>query len=171
MYKGYDKVIETLPEVIKEIPNIKYLMVGKGDSEETERINTLINELRLEDYVYMLGYVPNDQLVHYYLLCDLFILPSKGEGFGIVFLEALICGKPVIAGNKDGSSDTLLNGKLGLLIDPDDHSEIEQAILNIFDKKVNPDILDPEYLIRTVRENYGYSIYKNRLKQLINLRN
>jgi len=58
-------------------------------------------------------------------------MPSKGEGFGIVFLEALSCGKPVIAGNKDGSVDAVLNGKLGVLVDPDDVAEIGEAIIRV----------------------------------------
>ena len=62
-------------------------------------------------------------------------MPSKGEGFGIVFLEALSCGKPVLAGNKDGSVDALLNGKLGTLVDPDDPAEIAEALIRILSRR------------------------------------
>ncbi len=74
------------------------------------------------------GYVPNEELPGHYNLCDVFAMPSKGEGFGIVFLEALGCGKPVIAGNKDGSVEPLLGGRLGRLVDPDSVEQIAEAI-------------------------------------------
>lgn len=88
-YKGYDKVIEALPKIIKEIPKLKYLLVGSGD--DVLRIKKLINDLNLNDYVIMPGFIPNEELADYYNLADVFVMPSKGEGFGFVFLEALAC--------------------------------------------------------------------------------
>ncbi len=77
------------------------------------------------------GYIPEEELNDHYNLCDVFAMPSKGEGFGIVFLEAMACGKPVLAGNKDGSVDALLGGKLGALVDPDDVAQIAETLIAI----------------------------------------
>jgi len=63
-----------------------------------------------------------------FLLADLFVLPSKKEGFGIVFIEALACGLPVICGNADGSLDAIRNGELGVAINVEDLDQLEQAI-------------------------------------------
>ncbi len=89
----------------------------------------LSRKLRVEGNVVFAGLRawPSCSAEHYNI-CDVFAMPSKGEGFGIVFLEALGCGKPVIAGNKDGSVEPLLDGKLGRLVDPDSVEQIADAI-------------------------------------------
>jgi len=165
-YKGYDRVIESLPKIIKEIPKLKYLLVGSGD--DVLRIKKLINDLNLNDYVIMPGFIPNDELVDYYNLADVFVMPSKGEGFGFVFLEALACGKPVIAGNQDGSIDAVLNGQLGVLVNPDSVNEIAAAVVNLFKNKVPGNLLNPAYLRKKVLEVYGFDKFKEKVKNLLN---
>jgi glycosyltransferase involved in cell wall biosynthesis len=128
-YKGYDNVLLALPAVLRQFPNARYLIVGGGP--DRKRLGGLSQELGVEDKVIMAGYVPNEELSGHYNLCDLFVMPSKGEGFGIVFLEALSCGKPVIAGNKDASAEAVLDGKLGVLVDPDDVVAIGDAICRV----------------------------------------
>ena len=75
------------------------------------------------------GLVPPEELPDYFRLADVFVMPSTGEGFGIVFLEAMATGVPVIAGNRDGSRDALCDGALGTLIDPENCEELASAIL------------------------------------------
>ena len=164
-YKGYDKVIESLPRVMEEVPGVKYIIGGSGD--EIPRIEALIRDLGLEDKVIMAGFIPEEELVDHYNLCDVFVMPSKGEGFGIVFLEALACGKPVIAGNKDGSRDAVLDGKLGILIDPDNMDQIAEAIINVLRGNVPNHLLDPEYLRKTVLEHYGFDKFTKKVKNLV----
>ncbi len=164
-YKGYDKIIQTLPDVVKEIKNVKYVLAGEGD--DTERIKQLIKDLKMEDYVVMPGYIPEKELVNYYNLCDVFVMPSKGEGFGFVFLEALACGKPVIAGNQDGSVDAVLNGKLGILVNPDKIEEISKAIISVLRGEVLADLLSSNYLRENVLESYGFNKFKEKVKNLI----
>jgi len=81
--------------------------------------------------VTLAGTVSDAELPDYYNLCDVFAMPSKGEGFGIVYLEALSCGKPVLAGNMDGSCDPLQHGQLGVLVNPDNTAEIAEALISI----------------------------------------
>ena len=125
-YKGYENVLLALPEILARFPNARYLIVGDG--RDRKRVVGLSRKLRVEGNVVFAGYVPNEELAEHYNICDVFAMPSKGEGFGIVFLEALGCGKPVIAGNKDGSAEPLLHGKLGRLVDPDSVEQIADAI-------------------------------------------
>jgi len=167
MYKGYDKVIEVLPDAIEQIPNIKYLIVGKGDQQEIDRINTLINKLRLENHVFLLGYVPNDQLVDYYLLCDLFILPSKGEGFGIVLLEAMICGKNIITGNVDASKELVENTGYGILADPENNEDIKEKIIEYFENNVSNMRTDPLQIQKRCIELYGFGEFKENLTNVV----
>ena len=89
-------------------------------------------------------------------------MPSKREGFGIVFLEALLHGLPVIAGNKDGSADPLLDGKIGLLIDPDNLKGISEAILSILEKNIDNRLIDSKFLKEADFDSPVVSLVGNR---------
>ncbi|MCM8791832.1 MAG: glycosyltransferase family 4 protein [Candidatus Omnitrophica bacterium] len=161
--KGCDKVILSLPGVLKIIPNLKYILVGEGD--DIPRIKKMVSELKLDNHIIFTGYISDDELPDYYNLCDIFIMPSKQEGFGIVFLEALACGKPVIAGNRDGSKEALLDGKLGILVDPDNISEIERAVISILKKDASI-FMDREYLVEMVKQYFSIDRFVANLNQL-----
>lgn len=165
-YKGYDQIIRALPEIIKTIPNIHYLIGGKGG--DRPRIEKLIQDLDLEDYVTLAGFIPDEELADHYNLCDVFAMPSKGEGFGIVYLEAMACGKPTIGGNQDGAIDALCNGELGVLVNPDDLDEISTVITQILEKTYPlPILYQPETLRQKVIEIYGFEQFKQNLAQLL----
>lgn len=161
--KGYDRVMTVFQQMVQQNPQIKYLLGGKGDSNETSRIKRNIEELNLIEHIILTGFIPDAELIDHFLLGDVFVMPSKKEGFGIVFIEALACGKMVIAGNKDGSVDALLHGELGTLVDPDNLEEIKTAILNAFNKSA----YDPLLVQKKVKEIFGFDKYKERLKSII----
>ena len=141
-------------------------LVG-GSGDDVERIKDLIRNYHLEGKVILAGYIPDEKVVDYYNLCDVFVMPSKGEGFGIVFLEALACGKPVIAGNKDGSIDAVLGGDVGILIDPDNLSAIKQAIINVLKRNCEPRLLDKGYLRKRILNEFGFQKFKERLTTVL----
>ncbi|MBW4522763.1 MAG: glycosyltransferase [Scytolyngbya sp. HA4215-MV1] len=128
-YKGYDRILRALPAIRQQIPNVRYVLAGKGD--DLQRVKTLIQQLGLEDCVTLAGFIPDAELSDHYNLCDVFAMPSKNEGFGIVYLEALACGKPVLAGNQDGAIDPLVGGKLGCLVHPEDEAAIAENLIQI----------------------------------------
>ncbi|WP_337871789.1 glycosyltransferase family 4 protein [Ignavibacterium sp.] len=161
-YKGFDKVIDALPKVIKKVPDIKYLLCGKYDDAEGKRLIEKVKSLDLEKYFILTGFIKEEELTDHYLLADVFILPSKKEGFGIVFIEAAACGIPVIAGNLDGSVDALMNGELGKLINPDNVEEISEAIIS----QLNQEKFNKQ---KKVIENFGFSVFKEKLSELINI--
>lgn len=161
-YKGYDKVLEALPKIQGKIPSAHYIIVGKGD--DRDRLENYIQELGLEDSVTLAGFVPDEELCDYYNLCDVFAMPSKLEGFGIVYLEALACGKPCLGGNQDGAIDALCNGKFGTLIDPDNVDEIAQTLIKILQRNYpNPLIYQPQALREKVIEIYGFEKFQSTL--------
>lgn len=164
-YKGYDKVIEALPMILKSVPEAKYVLVGSGD--DTERIKSLIGKMGLEDKVVMTGYIGEVELPLYYNFCDVFVMPSKGEGFGIVFLEALASGKPVVAGDQDGSRDAILNGELGILVDPDNTTQIAEAVITVLKGKAPKKLYNPEYLRGMVIEAYGFASFESKVKNFL----
>ena len=164
-YKGYDKVIEALPQIRKTVPNAKYLLVGKGD--DAPRIEKLIHDIQLEDHVVMAGFVPDEDIVAHYNLADVFAMPSKGEGFATVFLEALACGIPVIAGDGDGSRDPLQEGELGFLLNPDSTGEIADTIISIFTGVAERSKTDPATLREKTLKTYGYETFREEVEKLV----
>jgi phosphatidyl-myo-inositol dimannoside synthase len=125
-YKGHDRVIRVLPRVLADHPETMYLIVGDGD--DRPRLEALAAELRVAQAVRFLGSVAAEQLADHFRIADVFVMPSTGEGFGIVFLEAMASGIRVIGGNKDGSLDALGDGMLGTAIDPENGDELASAI-------------------------------------------
>lgn len=162
-YKGYDKVIAALAQLKKTRSDFVYLLAGKADSMEEERIKSLIHQHQLEREVQLVGYVDDNDIDTYFALCDLFIMPSKGEGFGIVFIEAAAAGCQVIGGGVDGSVDALLNGELGQLVNPDD----EQSIINALQYALDT----PNHNRKTQQEktlaSFSFEQYREKVKGLL----
>ena len=158
-YKGYDVVLEALSKVVKLKPNLKYLIGGKGDDKEIERVKNLIKKYHIENHVQLLGFIKEEELAQHFLLAGTYIMPSQNEGFGIVFIEAAFYGLNVIAGNIDGSRDALLNDQLGFLVNPNESRETGQAIL-----KLNPRSFKKNNL-GLVLENLSFLVYKRNLFQ------
>jgi len=167
-YKGYDKVIEILPLLRKTIPGVKYILGGKPDKSESDRIDNLKEKSQVENNLILTGFIKDEEVIDHFLLADVFIMPSQKEGFGIVFIEAMACGLPVIAGNKDGSRDALQNGKLGLLVDPDSESEILGALLHTLkpsERKM--DACAKKQLQQKAKNYFGYETYKRNVKEIV----
>jgi glycosyltransferase involved in cell wall biosynthesis len=162
LYKGYDHVLISLSHLKQRFPVIKYLIVGNYDAEEKKRLDEIIRQHSLQQHVVFTGYIPDEELAKHYHLADLYVMPSKKEGFGIVFIEAMYYGLPVIAGNKDGSADALLNGRLGILVDPDNQNEIDGAIEKII---LNRDQYKPDKDV--LLKAFSFSIYKAKLYSVI----
>nr|WP_294872740.1 glycosyltransferase family 4 protein [uncultured Pedobacter sp.] len=135
--KGYDEVIKLIPQLIHEFPSLHYLLCGKSDVNEKHRLASLIKKENLEQYVSLIDFINEDELTAHFLLADTFILPSKKEGFGLVFIEAAACGCKTISGNIDGSTDAMLNGALGIMVNPNNPDEIKKGIIKSLKKRHN----------------------------------
>jgi glycosyltransferase involved in cell wall biosynthesis len=136
-YKGVDVTIRALPKIAQSYPDVKYLVVGRGDDQP--RLAQLAEELGVSDRVVFAGFVPTEQLAQHYNLADAYIMPSQ-EGFGIVYLEAMACGKPVLSGDADGSADPVQDGRLGWRVphrDPESVAVACQEILKGSDPRCN----------------------------------
>jgi len=165
-YKGYDQIIKAMPEIVRAVPKARFLLVGKGP--DRPRIERLIADAGVQDAVILAGFVPDEELAEHYNLCDSFAMPSRAEGFGIVYLEALACGKTVLAGNKDGSRDALGGGELGLLVDPDDTAEIAAEIIRVLRREHwRQEIFNPELLRRRVIELFGFEAFKRAVADIL----
>jgi phosphatidylinositol alpha-1,6-mannosyltransferase len=132
--KGIDTVIKALPLVIKEIPNVRYVIIGEGRFKG--KLKQISQEIGMDKYINFVGKVPYSALNDYYNLSDIYVMPSKGtlpdiEGFGIVFLEANACGKAVIGARTGGVPSAILDGETGLLIKERDPLELSKVIIRL----------------------------------------
>ncbi len=139
--KGFDEVMEVLQALAGEIPNIMYLIVGDGDDKA--RLQDKARCLGVERRVVFSGFVSEAEKADHYRLADSYVMPSRGEGFGIVYLEAMACGIPVVGSKVDGSREALREGMLGTLVDPDDPADIKRGIFEALSRpKGIPEGLD-----------------------------
>lgn len=164
-HKGQDRVLASLPYVLEKIPNAVYLVVGGGTDERVEAL--LKKHPELARSVIFTGAVSNEERVDFYNLGDVYALPTKFEGFGIVFIESLACGVPVVASEAYGCREALLNGELGLVVPPDDLKAIADAVVKILDRSAPSLLVNREFLRRKTLEVYGIHTWNTRVKTLI----
>ena len=125
-YKGCDEVIELMPRLLARFPDLKYLIVGEGADQP--RLQAKAAALGLAESVIFTGHIAEREKIAHYNLADVYVMPSTGEGFGIVLIEAAACGVPVVGSRVDGSREALLDGRLGRLVDPASEDELHAAI-------------------------------------------
>lgn len=165
-YKGHDQVIKIIKTLKVKFPHIKYILSGQYDHKEKTRIQKLITANNVQEQVILTGFLNEGELSDHFLLADLFVLPSKKEGFGIVFIEALACGLPVICGNADGSTDAIQDGQLGKAINPDNLTSLETAITEYLTTPLTEH--KRQYLQNQCLLHFNETCYMNNLQQLIN---
>jgi phosphatidylinositol alpha-1,6-mannosyltransferase len=136
--KGHDQVILSLPRILAEVPRAKYLICGPGSEQHVEGLRRQAGELGVGDAAVFGGYVAPERLNDVYNLCDVYVMTSRVieeegdvEGFGITFLEANACGKPVVGGNSGGVPDAVVDGENGFLVDPTSHTEIANTVIQL----------------------------------------
>ena len=155
-FKGVDTVIRALPALLKVFPNLRYTVVGEG--EIRAELESLANRTGVGQSVLFLGEVSDAELAKQYRDCDVFVLPSReqmkgqagGEGFGRVYSEAALAGKPVVGSRAGGASEAVLHGKTGFLVDPASTDQVSKAILDI--------LQDPELAKRLGSEGRKWAL-------------
>lgn len=138
--KGQDSVIKALAQLSAGLPAdsppVRYVIAGRGPDEEVKRLKDLAAELGVSDSVIIWGYVAAEDMRVFYNACDIYVMNSRivdaskdVEGFGITFLEASACAKPVIGGRSGGVVDAVADGVSGYLVDPEDIPQLSEKLL------------------------------------------
>jgi phosphatidyl-myo-inositol dimannoside synthase len=153
--KGHDVTIRALPNLLRQVPDVSYLIVGDGAYRN--QLETLAVELGVRDRVIFAGKLPDEDLPDLYALSDVFIMPSRAqleqkdvEGLGIVFLEASGCAKPVIGGKSGGVPEAIQDGVSGLLVDPGDSEDVCRALTRL--------LTDPEFANRLGQQGHTRAV-------------
>lgn len=133
-YKGVDKVLQSLPEILKAVPEITYFVVGEGP--DRSRLEAMAKTLGVSAHVHFLGALSQSEIIDLYNSVDLFVMLSRQEeadveGFGLVFLEAAACGLPSLGGDSGGIPDAIENEKSGWLINPNETAQISAKIISL----------------------------------------
>jgi glycosyltransferase involved in cell wall biosynthesis len=155
-YKGIDEVLSVLPELLASTPNLVYMIAGEGS--DRARLEQRVHSEGVEQYVRFCGFVKESEKADHYRLADAFVMPGWGEGFGIVYLEALACGIPVVASKLDGSCEAVRDGMLGVTVDPRDRRDLVGGIQRaLATKRHVPEGLD----------YFGYTRFTERVRKLV----
>ena len=152
--KGFDQVIEVLPRLPA---NVVYMIAGGG--ADASRLQKNAHDLGVASRVILTGLFAEEEKPDLFNLADVYAMPSSGEGFGFVFLEAMACGVPVIASKADGGREALLGGKLGLLVEPTNPAELHAAIVETLARG--------ERRIPDGLENFAFARFAERTRAIV----
>jgi phosphatidyl-myo-inositol dimannoside synthase len=137
-YKGHDVVLRALSRVAREFPNVAYVVVGGGD--DLAHLERLAQECGVHNNVIFAGDVSDAEIPLFYNACDVFVMCSREErsrrgllveGFGLSFLEASACGKPIVGGQSGGVPEAVRDGVTGLLVNPIDDEAVAHGIVKL----------------------------------------
>jgi glycosyltransferase involved in cell wall biosynthesis len=155
--KGVDEVLEALPALAVGLPDLAYMVVGDGT--DRARLQAKARSLGVSDRVVFAGYVAEPEKPEYYRLADAYVMPCRGEGFGFVFLEAMATGLPVVASRADGSSEAVLGGELGLLVDPGSRDQLIEAVRQA--------VREPRGVVPAGLSLFSYSVFCERVSGIL----
>jgi phosphatidylinositol alpha-1,6-mannosyltransferase len=132
--KGFDQVIRSLPYLKQQGLDVHYALIGIGD--DWDYLQGLANELGVSDRLHLLGHVKAEDLPRWYNACTLFAMPNRDilgdtEGFGLVYLEAGACEKPVLAGLAGGTGSAVVDGVTGLRVDGENLEAVQHALARL----------------------------------------
>jgi phosphatidylinositol alpha-1,6-mannosyltransferase len=128
-YKGHDQLLETLPHVLELCPNARLVVAGDGD--DRRRLEEKAAYLGVGSAVVFAGFTSEATLAELYRRCAVFVMPSRGEGFGLVYLEAMRAARPVLAAQRTAAEEIVVHGQTGLLVDPDDRETLSKALARL----------------------------------------
>ncbi|HEV2387550.1 MAG TPA: glycosyltransferase family 4 protein [Candidatus Acidoferrales bacterium] len=159
--KGIDNVIRVLPQLLRSFPNLYHVIVGGGDAQPA--YEELTADCGVRERVFFCGELPVGSLRGYYDAADIFVMPSRQEGFGIVYLEAMAAGKPIVAAASGGSTEVVDDGQTGFLVDYADAAALANRLLRLLADADLRRRMGEEGRRKVVKE-HQYEFFRDRLK-------
>jgi len=164
-YKGVDKLIECTAHLRSAVPNLHLVVVGGGS--DLARHTQLARDLRVADCVHFFDKLSRAEIAACYARCDVFAMPSTGEGFGLVFLEAMAFEKPLIGAAAGGIPDVIEDGTNGFLVPTEDSFDGPAKLRQAMEKLLCEDYLRATFGQRggeIVRSKYAFDEFSSRLE-------
>jgi glycosyltransferase involved in cell wall biosynthesis len=164
-YKGADTLIAALPHILGVAPDASLVLVGDGD--DRSRLEQLARRLGISEQAHFLYGLTSEQLFSCYANCDVFALPSRGEGFGLVFLEAMANSKPVVGAACGGIPDVVEDGATGLLVPPGDVNRLAQALEFLLTDPLQAAEIGARGR-ESVEKHFSFSQFQSHLMEILN---
>ncbi len=159
-YKGVDTMIEAMPQILRQFPTAQLRIAGGGD--DRPRLEEIARALGLGRAVHFTGIIDDTLLRKEYVACDIFALPSRKEGFGLVYLEAMIYGKPCLAARAGGAPE-VVNHEVGALVE---YGNTDQIAVAVADLVRHP--RSPAAMLRHVGD-FSFPVFKQKLAAALNV--
>lgn len=164
--KGFDTLIRSVPFVVKEFNNVRFVFVGKK-RDGYQILKDLAEKLGVLEYVNFAGYKSDEELLKIFNQCVIFALPSTHEGFPTVISEALACEKPVISTKLSAIPEVVVNGETGILIeDAQSHEELAKAIVTLLKNSTLREKMGKKGRALIV-QRFSREIRKQKIKELL----
>jgi phosphatidylinositol alpha-1,6-mannosyltransferase len=162
-YKGHEELIRAWPAVARQVPGARLVIVGDGD--DAPRLRSLGTELA-RDSVEFTGFLPRVDLERRYSEAMAFAMPSRGEGFGLVYLEAMAAGLPCVGSIRDAASEVIANGETGVLVDPDNPDAMGRAIVDLLRNPAGARQMGEAGRLR-LASHFSYEQFRERMTGLL----
>ena len=163
--KGVQYLIRALLDINNKFKNVKLLVIGQGPYKTS--LEEIVKELNLQNHVIFIGALPKKDIGVYYNLADIFVLPSLSEGLGIVLLESILSGTPVIGTNVGGVPDIIKNNETGLLVEPENSIQISEAINKLLNDRILRDKLTENALLY-IKNTFSWNVILRKLEVTLN---
>jgi phosphatidylinositol alpha-1,6-mannosyltransferase len=163
-YKGHDQLIAIMPSLVEQVSDVQFVIVGTGD--DVERLKAVAWKNGVGRAVLFTGFASGELLAALYSQCRLFAMPSRGEGFGLVYLEAMRFAKPCIASRIDAGAEVVADGYTGLLVDPDNPEELRGAVARLLTDDSLATTMGKAGLAR-LNDRYRFQHYRARLQKCL----
>lgn len=128
-YKGHDELLAAMPRVVAACPHARLVVAGGGDDRDRLARDAAAGEIA--DRVVFTGFVSEATLGELYRRCAAFVMPSRNEGFGLVYLEAMRAGKPCLALRRSAAEEIIVDGTTGVLVEPGDQEQLVAALVRL----------------------------------------
>lgn len=162
--KGHELVLETLPRLLERHPDLVYDVVGDGSRraslEQMAKARGVAHAVRFH------GVVSDDELTRLYGTRSIFVMPSRVEGFGFVFAEAMAHGMPAIGGSTDASGEVIVDGVTGFVVDPDSTAELHDRIIRLIDDEALRETM-ANAAIQHARTSFSFATFRDRLSDIV----
>jgi phosphatidylinositol alpha-1,6-mannosyltransferase len=168
--KGFDMVLRSLPELIRQGLDVRYALIGIG--EDQQYLRDLAEELGVSDRMHLLGHVSSEDLPRWYNACTVFAMPNREingdtEGFGMVFVEAAACGKPALAGKAGGTGAAVIDGETGVRVDGEAINQVVQGLHRLLSQTPWREAMGARSLARA-RRQFAWENVAEKTRRLIN---
>ena len=163
-YKGVDTLISALARLIRQSSEIQLVVAGVGDDQAW--LEQISDERGVRDHVHILKGLSDAEIAACYAACEIFAMPSRGEGFGLVYLEAMACGKPVIGGSHGGAPEVIDHGETGFLVQHGNADELAASLQALLADRTLAREMGARGRAR-VEKMFHFEVFANSLKHIL----